>query len=144
MNINVPQFQVQEWLDNDLNPADWGWDTSGHTLTPVPTTLPPAPDSLLRIVACASRLIAEYVAVAGSLVNSVQKCAPIALAKTALMRIPTIHKTKMTQMTCTKMTQMTCTKMTKNDLYDSGTSQIYVSIKIGSLSTVLTDLHLFA
>ncbi|GBP22242.1 Histone-lysine N-methyltransferase SETMAR [Eumeta japonica] len=45
-------YQVQTWLDNELNPEDWGWRLIGNTLEPIQTLLPPAPDKLLNTIFC--------------------------------------------------------------------------------------------
>ena len=46
-------FQVQEWMDNcHLNPEDWGWCNVRGTLQPKMTDLPPAPESLLKVIRC--------------------------------------------------------------------------------------------
>lgn len=38
-------YQVQVLLGNALNPADWGWIMRNYILEPIPTLLPPAPDT---------------------------------------------------------------------------------------------------
>lgn len=44
--------QVQKWLDVDKNPCDLGWATSNQGLMPVTMCAEPAPQTLLRMVAC--------------------------------------------------------------------------------------------
>ena len=45
-------FQVQTWMDNDLNPLDWGWEKKNGQYMPIMTTQNPAPDELMRLIAC--------------------------------------------------------------------------------------------
>jgi hypothetical protein len=45
-------LQVQEWLGRDLSPTEWGWQKELRCLTPLMTTMPPAPDDLLQKVSC--------------------------------------------------------------------------------------------
>ncbi|KAI4493650.1 hypothetical protein M0804_001826 [Polistes exclamans] len=45
-------YQVQTWLDNQLNPEDWGWKLIDNTLEPIKTLLPPAPEKLLNTIFC--------------------------------------------------------------------------------------------
>ncbi|KAI4474116.1 hypothetical protein M0804_015008 [Polistes exclamans] len=45
-------YQVQTWLDNQLNPEDWGWKLIDNTLEPIKTLLPPAPEKLLNKIFC--------------------------------------------------------------------------------------------
>ena len=45
-------LQVQKWLDNDLNPEEWGWMIVNNSLEPIQTLLPPAPDLLLNTIFC--------------------------------------------------------------------------------------------
>ena len=44
--------QVQQWLENDINPTTYWRTLSNGSLLPLPTDLPPAPDKLMRIVPC--------------------------------------------------------------------------------------------
>ena len=44
--------QVQQWLENNIDPNAWGWILSYGSLLPNPTGLPPASDKLVRIVSC--------------------------------------------------------------------------------------------
>ena len=44
--------QVQQWLENDINPTAWGWILLNGSLAPVSTDLPPAPDKLMHVVSC--------------------------------------------------------------------------------------------
>lgn len=44
--------QVQKWLGVNKNPCDWGWATSEQGLMPITMTAKPAPQSLLKMVAC--------------------------------------------------------------------------------------------
>ncbi|KAI4485934.1 hypothetical protein M0804_006423 [Polistes exclamans] len=48
-------YQVQTWLDNQLNPEDWGWKLIDNTLEPIKTLLPPAPEKLLNTIFCNCR-----------------------------------------------------------------------------------------
>lgn len=45
-------LQVQKWRGVNLNPTDWGWKLSSQGLTPIPTTMDPAPPALLRKISC--------------------------------------------------------------------------------------------
>lgn len=45
-------LQVQKWLDNNLNPENWGWSEVNNCFEPIKTFLPPAPDVLLNTVFC--------------------------------------------------------------------------------------------
>lgn len=52
-------FQVQQWLsgqttldEQQRDPNEWGWKKTRSGLVPVPTTLNPAPDSILRHISC--------------------------------------------------------------------------------------------
>lgn len=44
--------QVQKWRGYKMNPELWGWKKVNDFLTPVPTLLAPAPDSLLTLIFC--------------------------------------------------------------------------------------------
>ncbi|KAK4874989.1 hypothetical protein RN001_011411 [Aquatica leii] len=44
--------QVQEWLGNSYPPTEWGWKLIQDQLFSIPTTLPFAPESLLRLIHC--------------------------------------------------------------------------------------------
>ena len=44
--------QVQQWLENDIDPTKWRWILSNGSFLPFPTDLPSAPDKVLRIVSC--------------------------------------------------------------------------------------------
>lgn len=44
--------QVQKWLGIDKDPCDWGWATSEQGLVPVTMCAEPAPQTLLKMVAC--------------------------------------------------------------------------------------------
>ena len=47
-------LQIQEWKGSagDLHPTDWGWQECDEGLTPLQTSLPPAPEHLLRVIRC--------------------------------------------------------------------------------------------
>ncbi|CAG2253857.1 unnamed protein product [Mytilus edulis] len=47
-------YQSKIWIQDDveIHPIDWGWYTSGNKLLPIRSTLPPAPDKLLKIIRC--------------------------------------------------------------------------------------------
>ena len=47
--------QVQQWLENDIDPAKWGWILSNGSLCPIPTDLPSAPDKVLHVVSCSCK-----------------------------------------------------------------------------------------
>lgn len=44
--------QIQEWLGNSLPPLEYGWKNIGEELHPIPTTLEPAPKSLIELQTC--------------------------------------------------------------------------------------------
>ena len=44
--------QVQQWMENDIDPTKWGWVLANGSLLPVPTYLPSAPDKLLHVMSC--------------------------------------------------------------------------------------------
>ncbi|KAJ8953877.1 hypothetical protein NQ318_019117 [Aromia moschata] len=44
-------LQVQEWLGNRLPSTEWGWKLVEGQLLPVKIALPPAPESLLSLLA---------------------------------------------------------------------------------------------
>ena len=43
-------LQVQAWMNNPLDPFQWGWKTSKHGLVPIPTTQQAAPEELLKTI----------------------------------------------------------------------------------------------
>lgn len=45
-------LQVQQWLENDLPPIEYGWKLAHGDLVPVATELPPAPEKLLKMISC--------------------------------------------------------------------------------------------
>lgn len=47
-------YQTQVWIGkgDKLNPEHWGWHIEDNKLLPIRTTLPPAPERLLRIIRC--------------------------------------------------------------------------------------------
>ncbi|VDI11839.1 Hypothetical predicted protein [Mytilus galloprovincialis] len=47
-------YQSKIWIQDDveIHPIDWGWYTSGNKLLPIRSTLPPAPDKLLKTIRC--------------------------------------------------------------------------------------------
>lgn len=45
-------YQVQYWLENYLEPEEWGWRRTPRGLEPITMSLQPAPDNLLRSIAC--------------------------------------------------------------------------------------------
>ena len=47
-------LQVQEWKGSaaELNPIDWGWQECEEGFVPLQTSLPPAPEHLLRVIRC--------------------------------------------------------------------------------------------
>lgn len=44
--------QLQKWLGVEKNPCDWGWETSEQGLMPVTMCAEPAPQTLLKMMAC--------------------------------------------------------------------------------------------
>lgn len=47
-------LQVQEWKGSlqRLNPINWGWQKCDEGFLPIQTTLPPAPENLLKVIKC--------------------------------------------------------------------------------------------
>lgn len=45
-------YQVQQWLGNELNPKEWGWQIEKYGLEPIQTTDILLPDSLLKKISC--------------------------------------------------------------------------------------------
>ena len=45
-------LQVQQWLGNELDPTDWGWEVRHDALIPVPTDQPAVPERLLNMISC--------------------------------------------------------------------------------------------
>ena len=45
-------LQVQEWLGNEKDPEDWGWQKTKRGLEPVLTLMFPAPDNVLKLISC--------------------------------------------------------------------------------------------
>lgn len=43
---------VQQWLQNELSPFEWGWVYNGNILVPIKTDRPVVPDSALNLIAC--------------------------------------------------------------------------------------------
>lgn len=44
--------QVQQWLNEDKDPLEWGWKKIGDHLTPITTARPAAPQELLSLIMC--------------------------------------------------------------------------------------------
>ncbi|CAH2005908.1 unnamed protein product [Acanthoscelides obtectus] len=49
-------FQVQQWHGNEKNPEQCGWKKTKGGLQPVTTLQPPAPDAVLKLIACKNSL----------------------------------------------------------------------------------------
>lgn len=47
--------QVQQWLNENKNPLEWGWKKIGERLTPITTARPAAPQELLSLIVCACK-----------------------------------------------------------------------------------------
>ena len=47
-------LQVQEWKGSadELHPTDWGWQECDEGFVPLQTSLPPAPEHLLKVIRC--------------------------------------------------------------------------------------------
>ena len=47
-------LQVQEWKGSagGLHPTDWGWKECEEGFVPLQTSLPPAPEHLLKVIRC--------------------------------------------------------------------------------------------
>lgn len=45
-------LQVQQWLGNELDPKDWGWELQNNGLEPIQTTDPLLPENLLKNISC--------------------------------------------------------------------------------------------
>ena len=47
-------LQVQEWKGSadELHPTDWGWQECDEGFVPLQTSLPPAPEHLLKVIGC--------------------------------------------------------------------------------------------
>ncbi|GBO41649.1 hypothetical protein AVEN_110046-1 [Araneus ventricosus] len=56
LNFSCPKHLliniVQEWLGNNLDPAEWGWFMKDSRLNPVPSTLLAASEELLQLISC--------------------------------------------------------------------------------------------
>ena len=48
-------YQIQTWLGRDLEPTKWGWKKSDGCLMPIYSSEPPAPNSILKIIACSCK-----------------------------------------------------------------------------------------
>ena len=46
---------VQEWQENYLSPAEWGWKVDAGGYVPIDNDRPIAPDSLLNLISCACK-----------------------------------------------------------------------------------------
>lgn len=45
--------QVQNWLNNELPPCEWGWSiVNNNCLYPITTEQPPAPENLMKLISC--------------------------------------------------------------------------------------------
>lgn len=44
--------QIQTLLGNEIEPTKWEWKIVKNILVPIPTTEKPAPDNLLKLIAC--------------------------------------------------------------------------------------------
>ena len=44
--------QVQAWLEQDVDPTEWGWKIKEDCHVPVTSQLPAAPDEILEIIHC--------------------------------------------------------------------------------------------
>ena len=49
-------LQVQTWIGHRLDPLEWGWCMSNNKLVPLKTTLPAAPERLLKIIRCSCKV----------------------------------------------------------------------------------------
>ena len=50
--------QMKVWINLskvDLTPTDWGWEIKDGKMVPIKTDMPPAPESLLKIIRCACK-----------------------------------------------------------------------------------------
>ncbi|KAE8752846.1 hypothetical protein FOCC_FOCC000584, partial [Frankliniella occidentalis] len=47
--------QIQMWLENELNPIEWGWKLENNQYIPVTTTNAAAPKELLELISCDCR-----------------------------------------------------------------------------------------
>lgn len=45
-------FQVQTWLNKEINSSDWGWELKNDITKPVPTSLSIVPDNILKLLYC--------------------------------------------------------------------------------------------
>ncbi|GBO00185.1 hypothetical protein AVEN_172957-1 [Araneus ventricosus] len=45
-------YQVQVWLDNELDPENWGWVLKDKSLEPIQTLFLPTPEKLLNTIFC--------------------------------------------------------------------------------------------
>lgn len=43
---------IQQWLQNELSPFEWGWIYNDNILVPIETDRPVVPDSVLDLIAC--------------------------------------------------------------------------------------------
>ena len=50
-------LQCQNWIDNrdDLDPCQWGWQVISNRLMPIKSSLPPAPERLLKMIRCSCK-----------------------------------------------------------------------------------------
>ena len=50
--------QMKVWINLskvDLSPTNWGWEIKDGKMRPIKTDMPPAPESLLKIIRCACK-----------------------------------------------------------------------------------------
>ena len=50
--VRLVYHQVQAWLEQDLDPTEWGWKIKEGCHVPVTSQLPAAPDEILEIIHC--------------------------------------------------------------------------------------------
>ncbi|KAJ8890902.1 hypothetical protein PR048_010411 [Dryococelus australis] len=48
----LDESRVQEWIGHSLGPVVWGCKSVSGTLVPISTSLPPAPEQLLKLISC--------------------------------------------------------------------------------------------
>lgn len=51
--------QCQSWLENEMDPKEWGWRVTQGRLVPIKSKLPPAPDQLLKVIRCSCKTNCE-------------------------------------------------------------------------------------
>ena len=44
--------QIQQWKGEEIDPEEWGWKLQENQIIPITTDLPPATDSLLKVLRC--------------------------------------------------------------------------------------------